>query len=177
MQNNSPDEQLPFSGYRDGGRQPLGKPRSGDATCRHGYGLDVFGQCGTACVYCDRELGEPYEAWLDVSVDHVIPVETINRLGYPNEWVNDLINLVTCCRACNEFLNGHRVHEPAPATLDGFLTIRDQVFAEKRRHARECHQREREMYREWLETRSPRVPLWRRAIARFRINTKLPRQR
>lgn len=54
-------------------------------------------------------LSEPYEAWLDVSIDHVIPRGTVKRLGYPQDWVEDIANLVTSCRACNEFLNGYRV--------------------------------------------------------------------
>ena len=31
------------------------------------------------------------DSWLDLSVDHVIPSNTIKLLGYPQEWVNDLI--------------------------------------------------------------------------------------
>jgi hypothetical protein len=164
----SSEEHLPFSRYDDGGRRLLEKPRARDGTCRHGYGPDVFRQCGTTCVYCGRELSEPYTSWLDISVDHVVPVETIKRLGYPSEWVDDLINLVTCCRACNEFLNGHRVLAAVPATLDEFLDIRDRVFVEKRRHALKCHQREQLAHRKWLETRNPRVPFWGRMTASIR---------
>ena len=163
---------LPFSRYKNGGSEELGKPRSGDGTSRHGYGADVLEQCGTACVYCGRELAEPYEAWLDLSVDHVVPAETIKRLGYLSQWVDDLINLVTCCRACNEFLNGYRVREPAPESLNEFLNIRDQAFGEKRRRARGCHERERETYGKWLATRGATVPLWRRAIARLGTSAK-----
>ncbi len=72
-------------------------------------------ECGSNCVYCGLDLGNTYEAWLGFSVDHVIPGSTVARLGYPAEWVNDLINLVTACRSCNEFLNGYRVTDPTPS--------------------------------------------------------------
>lgn len=147
---NLPRTEYPFSRYDHGGRQLLGKPPLGDATCRHGYGLDVFKQCGTACVYCDRELSEPYEAWLDISVDHVIPVETVKRLGYPRERVDDLANLVTCCRACNEFLNQYSVNDDVPGTVEEFFDLRDQHYLKKREMARGRHRREREWHRDWL---------------------------
>lgn len=149
-------KRLPFSQYKESGRALLGKARSGDGTCRHGYGLDVFEQCGTACVYCDRELGEPYEIWLDISVDHVIPVETIKGLDYPREWVDDLANLVTCCRACNEFLNNYSVNDDVPTTVEEFFDLRDQHYMKKRELARERHRREREWHRDWLSKSRPR---------------------
>jgi secreted trypsin-like serine protease len=89
------DSQLPFERYREGGRELLGRPAIGDGSCRRGYGPPVFTECGMECVYCDRDLGESYESWLHLSVDHVIPYETVNRLGWPGEWVEGLSNLVT----------------------------------------------------------------------------------
>jgi hypothetical protein len=109
-------------------------------------------ECGTGCAYCGRELAEPYEAWLDLSVDHVVPTETIKRLDYPSEWVENLINLVTCCRTCNEFLNGYRIQRSAPTTLEEFVRLRDEVFFEKRRCALERHQKERADYLTWRES-------------------------
>ena len=77
------------------GAEPfLGPPAWGDGSSRNGYGLPVLEECGHHCVYCGRALGEPYESWLDFSVDHVVPAGTVGR-GYPKEWVNDLINFVT----------------------------------------------------------------------------------
>lgn len=54
---------------------------------------------------------------------------------------------MTCCRACNEFLNGYRVTAGAPpATLAEFLALRDRVFMEKLQHAQKRHSVERERY-------------------------------
>lgn len=139
---------LPFARYRQGGQTLLGAPAWGDGSSRHGYGISVFAECGTACVYCDRELAEPYEAWLDVSVDHVVPQSTVT-FGYPREWVHDLINLVTACRACNEFLNAYRVTDLLPVTLAEFCDLRDRHFGEKRRWVLERHALERTRYEAW----------------------------
>jgi hypothetical protein len=137
----------PFSHYRDGGRTLLGPARGGESS-RHGYGLPVLEQCGHDCAYCGRPLGEPYENWLDFSIDHVVPSNTLN-LRYPKEWVNDLINLVTSCRACNEFLNQYKVTDPPPANLEEFCAIRDRHFQEKRARALARHAHERMLYERW----------------------------
>ncbi|MGB9887201.1 MAG: HNH endonuclease [Moorellales bacterium] len=142
---------LPFDRYEGGGRRLLGPPPPGDGTCRHGYGPAVFRQCGLNCVYCGRFLGAPYEAWLDLSVDHVVPRHAAARLGIPSAWVEDLANLVTCCRACNEFLNQYKVKLalPPPANLDAFFDLRDRVFLEKQELALRRHLEERARYRRW----------------------------
>ena len=140
---------LPFQRYIDGGRSLLGIPPWGDGSSRHGYGVPVFAACGACCAYCGRELGETYEAWLDLSVDHVIPTNTVKVLGYPREWVADLLNLVTACRACNEFLNGYRITDPPPHDLAGFCDLRDRHFLAKREWVTARHEREREHYGVW----------------------------
>src|SRR5205807_3637420 len=80
----------------------LGRPSQGDGTCRGGYGIPVVERYGSACAYCGRDLAESYEAWLNLSVDHVVPRNAI-AVGVPEEWIEDLLNHVTCCRVCNEF--------------------------------------------------------------------------
>ena len=147
-------DHIPF-GYRGSGRKLLGRPLPGDGTCRRGYGPPVFAECGSACVYCGREMGEKYESWLDLSIDHVIPRETIKRLGWPSEWIEDIANLVTCCRACNEFSNGHRVADPAPVTEDEFFTLHDRHFLAKGAWVIERHASERGWYEEWTRVRRP----------------------
>ena len=144
---------LPFARYRNSGHELLGRPGWGDGSCRHGYGPPVFAECGTACVYCGRELGGSYESWLDLSIDHVVPGETVKRLGWPREWIEDIVNLVTCCRACNEFLNGYRVSDPAPASFEDFIALRDLHFSAKRAWVIDRHVRERAWYDAWLERR------------------------
>jgi hypothetical protein len=142
----APTRGLPFERYRGGGRQLLGRAASGDGTCRRGYGPPVFSECGMDCAYCDRNMGESYESWLNVSIDHVIPSEAVKRLGWPREWVEDIANVVTCCRACNEFLNGYRIADPPPVTVDMFFELRDQHFSAKRTWVIERHVRERESF-------------------------------
>lgn len=143
----------PFERYQFAGQQLLGKPSLGDGSCRRGYGPPVFSECGTACAYCGREMGESYDSWLDLSIDHVIPGETVKRLGWRREWVDDLANFVTCCRACNEFLNGYRVADPPPATADEFFALRDRHFVAKRAWVTERHVRERDWYEGWVRSR------------------------
>jgi hypothetical protein len=52
----------------------LGPPQESDGISRRGYGPPVFAECGMDCVYCGLHMGESYEAWLQISVDHVIPL-------------------------------------------------------------------------------------------------------
>ena len=40
---------------------------------------------------------------------------------------------MVCCRACNEFLNGYRVTDPPPATVDEFFKLRDRHFLANQR--------------------------------------------
>lgn len=112
-------------------------------------------QCGTTCVYCGRELGEPYIAWLDISVDHVISSEAAKKLGYPREWIDDVTNLVTCCLACNGFLSRYPVPDSVPTTREEFFDLRDRHFREKRRWVLRRHEQEQEAYRAWLASRFP----------------------
>ncbi len=86
------------------------------------------------------------ENWLNLSVDHVVP-EYLAKLGWPTDSVLDLINLVTCCRACNEFLNGYRiVNESLPQSLAELIAVRDRAFDEKRDLAQRRHALERDRY-------------------------------
>jgi hypothetical protein len=91
-------------------------------------------------------MGSNYEDWLNLSVDHVVP-QYLEKLNWNREWIQDLINLVTCCRACNEFLNGYRMAvDHAPAALEDFITLRDRVFLEKQAHVEKRHAVERNRY-------------------------------
>ncbi|MBA2631657.1 MAG: hypothetical protein H0U86_01435 [Chloroflexi bacterium] len=73
--------------------------------------------------------------------------EYLAKLGWPTDSVLDLINLVTCCRACNEFLNGYRiVNESLPQSLAELIAVRDRAFDEKRDLAQRRHALERDRY-------------------------------
>jgi hypothetical protein len=148
---------LPFDRYDGKGRKLLGPPAFGDGSSRRGYGVPVFQQCGYECAYCGWGMGDTYEAWLQLSVDHVIPAYTGGK-GYPREWVGDIANLATCCRACNEFLNGYRVKDPPPQTLDQFFELRDKHFEGKRAWVAKRHEHERSWYTNWYATRGTQPP-------------------
>lgn len=135
----------PFARYASGGSELLGTPGAGDGSARHGYGRPVFAECGYQCVYCAFDMGAPYEAWLNLSVDHVVPAHLV-KAGWPREWILDRINLVTCCRACNEFLNGYRTADAPPTSFADFIDLRDRVFDEKKELAIARHAVERERY-------------------------------
>jgi len=138
----------PFDHYEKKGRELLGKVKE-SGNCRHDYGLPVLRQCGTSCAYCGRDLACSYEAWLNISIDHVIPRSTA-WYHEREDWVEDIINIVTCCRACNEFLNRHRVQEPRPDDLSAFVDLRDKVFSKKETLALNRHKEERAWYERWL---------------------------
>jgi len=130
--------------------QPLSRtitnpPVTGDGTARHGYGVPVFEQCGYACVYCGLDMLTTYEAWLQLSVDHVVPRQMI-AAGYPKLWIEDMANLVTCCRSCNEFGNHFRLDDAVPASPAGFFDLRDRVFVQRRARLALAHARERRAY-------------------------------
>jgi hypothetical protein len=138
---------LVFDAYEGGGRTLLG--RLVGSACRTGYGLHPLRLCEGCCAYCGARLDEPYEAWLNLSVDHVVPTRSVKELGYPPQWVEDLANIVACCRSCNEFLNGYRVTLPLPTTEAEFFDVRDSVFLSKRDAALARHGLEREWYDSW----------------------------
>ena len=126
-------------------------------TCRKGYGLQVFKRHGMKCMYCDREMGTSYDAWLSISVDHVIPMSVLKKWGQGfAKMVDHVDNCVTCCRSCNEFLTGYRVDDNAPCSKEEFLSLVDMHLARKREHAQRRHLEEREWYekrvakQEWL---------------------------
>jgi len=147
---------IPFERYQKGGQEPLGLPPSGDGTCRHGYGPPVFAQCGDTCAYCGRALLDSYDAWLSVSVDHVVP-RSVSWYSARLQWVEDIFNLVTCCRACNEFLNQYLCAEAEPTTVAAFVDIRNRVFVGKQEHARQRHADERDWYGRWIRDGRPAI--------------------
>jgi hypothetical protein len=53
-------------------------------------------------------------------------------VGYPSDLVEDITNLVTCCRACNDFGNRYMVSDPPPQDDETFYALRDRVFAERK---------------------------------------------
>jgi hypothetical protein len=126
-----PTGPLPFTRYRGQGRLLVGPPTWGDGTARHGYGLPVFAQCGYCCAYCGLDMLASFEAWLQLSVDHVVPRNSIS-LGFRKDWIEDVANLVTCCGPCSALGNRFTVDVEAPSTLEAFFELRDRAFRERR---------------------------------------------
>ena len=137
---------MPFDLYPQGGSEPLGIPQNGNGTARRGYGPPTFQVSGFHCVYCGMDLGSSYSSWLSISVDHVVPRQ-IAWYGARREWIDDRFNLVTCCRACNEFLQ-LQFGEQEPHMVQEFVEIRNRIFLAKCERARERHHEERM----WFET-------------------------
>lgn len=123
-----------------------GIPKSGDGTARRGYGVAIFQRDGYRCAYCALDMARPYEAWLQLSIDHIVPRQSV-KAGFPVGWIEDGANLITCCRACNEFGNRYRVATGIPASDEDFLVLRDRIFRERSALIRARHARERERYR------------------------------
>ena len=138
----------PFDRYEKGGRTPLGRPKQGDLTARHGYGPPVFTQCGYACVYCGLDMAATFENWLQLSVDHVVPrqMAAVWAAAPTAKLVEDITNLATCCRACNDFGNRYTVSGEPPATDDAFYDLRDRVFTERKAMILAKRDQERAIY-------------------------------
>ncbi len=148
-------DDLPFGRYAGAGRTILDPPRQRDGTARHGYGLDVFAQCGYTCVYCGLDMASDFRAWLQLSVDHVVPHQMAGQ-GFDRRHVESVSNLVTCCRACNDLGNRYAPPPgPAPTTDDEFLALRDSVFRDRRAMILKRRAEEEAVYRK-LIAGSPR---------------------
>lgn len=138
-----PGVPLPFASYPNGGRELLGKP--GGSLARKGYGRDVLAWCGYACAYCGLDMSV-FEGWLQLSVDHVIPQQSVGT-GFPPEWVHDRTNIVACCRSCNDLFNRDPHVTAVPASLERFYALRDRLYLARR--ARIIERRAEE--RAWFE--------------------------
>ena len=134
---------------------PLGPPGRWQNTprttsARTGYGLSAAKQSDGCCAYCGVDLATSYEAWLNLSLEHVVPQGARQSSDINPVWLGDLVNCVLCCRACNEFLNSYRAPSGA-LTWDEFLALRDRVFVEKRDRVLRRHASERKT---WTRLRS-----------------------
>ncbi|MBU1938014.1 hypothetical protein KKG05_11495 [bacterium] len=152
----------PFDSYQRNGRdgnQPLGRLKGGNA--RHGYGYRLFTEfvVEPRCAYCGLNFMEPYENWLLLTVDHVIPRGLVQRngrwaslenIGQLTDWIHDAANCVICCSACNGFhLNilpdDENLNNP-PKNWEEFREMRDRIFLKKQHHAIRRHRQERDYW-------------------------------
>jgi hypothetical protein len=127
-------------------RSAQGRAKWGDGTARGGYGVQVFARDNYRCRYCGYDMGSTYRGWLQLSVDHVVPAH-MAKLGYAKDLIEDMANLVTCCRSCNDFGNRYVVADPFPGDGEQFFNLRDRVFVQRRGRIALAHLREQERYR------------------------------
>ncbi|MBM2810115.1 MAG: endonuclease [Chloroflexi bacterium] len=161
----------PFGRYPGGGQKLLGSPPDW-SNCRSGYGLDLARVTGvTTCAYCGLDLTETFNQWLLMSVDHVIPKSEGTRLGIEPAYINDMFNLVLACAGCNAFKNRYQLPGELAAGLDlrtpqGFVSLRDQVFAARARLIAERRALEMAEYerRRWAKPLSPPIERPRRRV-------------
>jgi hypothetical protein len=79
---------LPFLSYPHGGRKLLGPVKGG--TCRRGYGLKFIELTGQhCCAYCGMDFAGAYGEWLQMALDHVVPVSTGKAKQIPDEWLEE----------------------------------------------------------------------------------------
>ncbi len=135
---------MPFDSYPQNGRELLGRVKG--SNCRHGYCLQ-FQQVTqqTSCAYCGMSLVDSYERWLTMALDHVIPLKTGLSICIPAEWIDDCINKVLACAACNGFQNRYKLPEgtPCPSALSEFVELRDRTFDERKVLVSRSHEQER----------------------------------
>ena len=133
----------------------LGKPKVGNGTARHGYGLEPLRLCQYRCAYCRLDMAT-FDGWLQLSIDHVVPQHAIG-VGFPSEWVLDLANVVACCRACNDLFNRDPAMDSLPATLDAFFDLRDRSFLLRRERIIERRASERAWFEANVVKTDPRT--------------------
>lgn len=127
---------LPFDRYPSQGRKHLGRPAPGTSSIRSGYGAALQRMTGqTTCANCGLDHTRDYNAWLLLTVDHVVPRQEAIRFGISIEFFEDAVNLMLACSRCNGYLNRYRNkgRPKATWTLEEFLPLRDLVFED--RHA------------------------------------------
>ncbi|GCE27535.1 hypothetical protein KDA_30190 [Dictyobacter alpinus] len=119
-------------------------------TFRESYGLELYRQTGqTGCAYCGISFVDSnsnnFTHWLMMSVDHVVPRKTALLLSIDQNIWDSILNLVLCCRSCNDYGNRDRQKVPYQPEVvnspEAFLHWRRDTFryrfqkiSEKRAH-------------------------------------------
>jgi hypothetical protein len=119
----------PFDAYPKHGRELLG--RLAGANARREYGYKLYLGTGIArCAYCGLSFAEDYYHWVLLCVDHVVPRSVALRLGIPDAYYEDAINMVLACAACNGFDNRFDPSLDARHawSLEEFVALRDAIF-------------------------------------------------
>jgi len=102
----------------------------------------------TQCAYCGLDFTTLYQSWLQLALDHVVPVSVCLTFGVPLEWQEDCSNKVLACAACNGFRNRYKptIQVTAPVTLSEFYDLRDHIFAERKTLIEARHESDRAFF-------------------------------
>lgn len=102
----------------------------------------------TTCAYCGLDFAADYRHWLQMALDHVVPIRTGTVKCISAEWLDDSSNKVLACAACNGFQNRYKLpdDEPCLTTLEGFFALRDRTFIKRRALVQESHSREHKFF-------------------------------
>jgi hypothetical protein len=138
----------PFDDYPNNGKALLPVPRG--TNCRRGYGLDFMRITKqTRCAYCDEvDFAATYRNWLDMALDHVVPVSVCKERDIPTNWRDSSSNRVLACAACNSFKNRYRpsFSFQTPDSFEAFLELRDRIFLERKTLIAQAHQEDRAFF-------------------------------
>ncbi len=138
---------LLFESYPKQGRDLIGAFVG--SNCRQGYGLKFMKETGqTCCAYCGLDFTK-YENWLQMALDHVVPVSVCKGMSNPDieKWMNDGSNRVLACATCNGFDNHYQpVSQEYPRSLEDFYDLRDRVFVERKKRIKERIEKERHFF-------------------------------
>ena len=145
----------PFDEYPNKGNIPLPIPKG--TNCRRGYGLDFMRVTKqTHCAYCERiDFTSSYRAWLEMALDHVVPVSVCNEHKIPIGWRDSSSNRVLACAACNSFKNRYRpsFDFETPVSFEAFLVLRDRIFIQRKELIAQAHREDEAFFnkRPWEE--------------------------
>jgi len=95
-----------------------------------------------------------FEGWLQLSVDHVIPQQSIAS-GFPAAWVLDTTNIVACCRSCNDLFNRDPHVDAIPESIEAFYDLRDRLYLARRARIIERRAEERAWFEENVHPAAP----------------------
>ena len=142
----------PFDSYPKKGRELTEKITGG--ACRRGYGRKFIKNTKQKkCAYCGENLVAEYKKWLNMAIDHVIPVNLCNKWRLQEEWIEDYANKVLACNACNSFCNRYEPPKAIsrPKTLKAFFVIRNKIYQERKKKILDKHIEEREFFKKEIK--------------------------
>ncbi len=85
-----------------------------------------------------------------MALDHVVPVSVCKDWSIPPEFCRSLANAVLTCAACNGFDNRYKpsFDKRQITTFQEFLTLRGEIFIERRERILKKHEEEKEFFKE-----------------------------